>query len=127
MRAPSPRRPYIIASALLLATLLGIALFVRDGFVRPFLGDVLAASWLYVTGRAVFAKAPAWTIALATLAIAWGLELLQYLEALRWLGLEDVRVARVILGATFDPLDLLAYVLGVASVVGIEYVVARRS
>lgn len=99
----------------LFALLACIALFVHDGFVRPFLGDVLAVVWLYAALRAVFG----WGRGLANgvaLAVAFGLEIGQGLDLLHHLGLESFRVARVVLGATFDPLDLLAYVLGAASV-----------
>ncbi len=113
------RPRYAVASAALMLALVGIALFVRDGFVRPFLGDALATAWLYVTARAVLTARP-WMVALGVLAVAWGLEFAQYLELLRWLGLEHARLARVVLGAAFDPLDLLAYVVGVAGVMVTE-------
>lgn len=40
------RGPYLLAFLLLLAAETAIGLFVRDRFVRPYLGDVLAAALL---------------------------------------------------------------------------------
>ena len=103
-----------------------IAAFVRDGFVRPFLGDVLAVVWLHLLGRAVFLRAPGWTAA-GALAVAYLVELGQWFGLVDVLGLGGSRVARVVLGATFDPLDLLAYTLGAASAWAGEAAVRRRA
>lgn len=103
-----------------------IALFVRDGFVRPFLGDVLAVVWVHLVGRAVFLRSPGWT-ALGALAVACLIELGQWFRVVDLLGLGGSRVARVVFGATFDPLDLLAYALGAACAWGGEVALGRRA
>lgn len=54
------RRWYALAFGLLLLLEALIAVFVHDRFVRPYLGDVLAAVLLYCLARAVGGRAPAW-------------------------------------------------------------------
>ena len=113
------RPRYLAASLALLAVLVLIALFVRDAFVRPFLGDVLALVWLYLTARAFVARAPV-VLATAALSVAYLLEFAQYLGAADALGLSAGSPLRVAIGSTFDPLDLLAYTLGWAGALAAE-------
>lgn len=120
------RPGYLATSITLLVTLISIALWVRDGFVRPFLGDVLAVIWLYTVIRSFLKVSAKQGVTLAwTGAVA--LECAQYAGLITLLGLQDYKPARIILGATFDPLDLLAYTLGATCVYGVEYVLARRT
>lgn len=119
------RPRYFLASLALLGVLVFIALFVRDQFVRPFLGDVLAVIWLYLTARALLDRSPA-LLATAVLLCAVALEVAQYVGVLTMLDLQHSRLARVILGATFDPLDLLAYVTGWGLILALERVATHR-
>lgn len=120
-RALTWRPRYLAVSLALLAVLVYIAVDVRDAFVRPFLGDVLAVAWVYVTARVVL-ELPRHVVAAGALALACLLELGQYFELVTRLGLEEHALARTLLGATFDVLDLLAYALGWALVLGVERV-----
>ncbi len=96
-----------------------IALFFRDAFVRPYLGDTLAVMLVYAGLRAVLriGVVPA---AVAALAIAFAVEFGQLFGLLDLLGLRDVPVARVVLGSGFDLMDLLAYTAGAVLVLLIE-------
>lgn len=98
-------------SVVLLLILVFIALFVRDRFIRPFMGDVLVVIWMYLT-LAAFIRASRFKLATAVLGFACALEVGQYFELVHRLGVAHIPVVRVILGATFDWLDLLAYALG---------------
>ena len=120
------RAGWALASVALFAVLVVIAVFVRDGFVRPFLGDVLAVVWLHASARAVV-RARALHVSLAVLALAFVIEFAQLAGALSLLGLESNRLARVVLGSTFDVLDLLAYVVGWAVALGIERALEARA
>ncbi len=104
-------------SMLLLALLVYIAMYVNDQFVRPFLGDVLVVIWLFFVLRA-FLRMPDMKLALVVLGIAYLVEISQYFQVIRWLGLSHVKVLSVIFGATFDMADLLAYTLGWLVLVG---------
>jgi len=58
---------------------LGIALFVHDRFVRPFLGDVLVVLLIYCALQTVF-RAPSRLMAVLVLALAFGVECLQAVD-----------------------------------------------
>ncbi|MGH1490135.1 MAG: DUF2809 domain-containing protein [Acidimicrobiales bacterium] len=97
-----------------------IALFVDDGFVRPYLGDVLAVMLVYASLRAVFGLSIIGAV-VASLAIAFAIEFSQLVGLLNLLGLQRITVARVVLGTAFEWLDLVAYVAGAAVVVLVEW------
>lgn len=109
----------LITSVVLFLILVYIALYVRDQFVRPFLGDVLVVVWMYYTLKSVL-NISATRLAAGVLLIAYAVEFAQYANVLSWLGMEHIRAVRIIFGATFDPLDLLAYTLGILSVLGLH-------
>jgi len=112
------RPRYALAAALLLAVEVVIALFVRDRFVRPYLGDVLAVMLVYCGLRAVL---PLRVLPAALLAFAIGamIEFGQAIHVLDLLGVHD-RVARVVLGGSFEWLDFVAYAAGAVAVLVIE-------
>jgi hypothetical protein len=88
-----------------------IALYVRDSFIRPTLGDVLVVVWLYYFLASMFSMPVNWLVSLVVL-IAFAVELGQLLQVAVWLGIESSSPLAVILGATFDWKDLLAYSIG---------------
>ena len=88
-----------------------IALYVRDSFIRPTFGDVLVVVWLYYFLASMFSMPVNWLVSLVVL-IAFAVELGQLLQVAAWLGIESSSPLAVILGATFDWKDLLAYCIG---------------
>lgn len=88
-----------------------IALYVRDSFIRPTVGDVLVVVWLYYFLASLFSMPVNWLVSLVVL-IAFAVELGQLLQVAAWLGIESSSPLAVILGATFDWKDLLAYCIG---------------
>lgn len=110
---------YALAAAALFAVEICIALFVRDGFVRPYLGDVLAVILVYAGVRAVttLRVVPAVLVALG---VAFAVELGQLVGILDMLGLRSNAIARVVLGSGFELKDLLAYLAGAAIVLAVE-------
>ncbi|EPR5145280.1 DUF2809 domain-containing protein [Vibrio alginolyticus] len=88
-----------------------IALYVRDSFIRPTVGDVLVVVWLYYFLASMFSMPVNWLVSLVVL-IAFAVELGQLLQVVVWLGIESSSPLEVILGATFDWKDLLAYCIG---------------
>lgn len=113
------RRFYLAAAAILFAIEIFIAAFVRDRFVRTYVGDVLALALVYVTLRAVTPLRGASALATA-LAIAVTIEVSQALHLLAALGLSGNRLARIVLGGVFDWADIAAYLAGVLIVAGGE-------
>jgi len=105
------RPGYALAAVLLFAVEVLIALFVRDAFVRPYLGDVLAVILVFAGIRAVIAAGP-WTAAAIALSIAVVIEFGQLIGILDILGLARHQWLRIVLGTGFDVKDLLAYGAG---------------
>ena len=113
------RPRYTLAALILFIVEVLIALFKRDGIVRPYVGDVLAVALVYAGLRAVtpLRLVPALAV---TLAVAFAIEFAQLFGLLGAMGLGDNGLARVVLGGVFDPMDLVAYVSGAVLIVGIE-------
>ena len=91
----------------ILAVEIYIGACVRDAWVRPYAGDLLAVVLVYATLRMVLAlPAPA----LATVSFLVG----AIVEAIQYLGLPEIRhpLLAVIVGATFQWEDLVAYAAG---------------
>ncbi len=104
-------RRHAVAAALLLVVEIAIALFVRDSFVRPYLGDVLAVILVYCGLRAVLPLAP-WQAAGLAFGIATVIEFGQLIGILDMLGLRGNVIARTVLGSGFEWKDFLAYGAG---------------
>ena len=110
---------YGIISILLLWVEIMIALYVHDQIIRPHIGDFLVVMMLYSFVRA-FLKASVWKTALAVLLFSYLVEISQYFHLVNRLGLQNSRLANILLGNTFEWLDLLAYTAGIALVIGLE-------
>lgn len=102
---------FFILNIILLSILIFIAMYVRDRFIRPFLGDVLVVIWLYAFLKSWLTLSTP-KVAFFVLIFACSLELGQYFNLVAILGMEHIKVARIIIGSTYDPLDLVAYFLG---------------
>lgn len=118
------RKGYAWATAILLTVEILIALFVRDSFVRPYLGDALAVALVYCAFSATLDLRPLPAAALA-FAVAVVIEFGQYAQILRTVGLDGNVIARTVLGSGFDPHDFLAYAAGAIAVLAIEATRAR--
>lgn len=59
-------------------------------------------------------------VAAAVLLFAYGIELLQYCNIVTRLGLEQNQLARTVIGTGFEWWDILAYTLGIITVVIVE-------
>ena len=119
------RLAYAIAAAVL-ATEVGIAVYVHDSLVRPYIGDVLAVILVYLGLRAVTPLSVRMAV-LLSLAIATVIEFAQLFHVLNAVGLGHSRVARIVLGGAFDLEDLACYGAGAAVVLAAEYLRKRRA
>ena len=96
---------------LLFLTETAIALWVRDAFIRPYLGDVLVILLIYYFVKS-FLPLPTAVVATATLLFAFLIEYLQYMNCISILGLEKNKIAHTVLGASFAWEDIGCYVAG---------------
>jgi Protein of unknown function (DUF2809) len=111
MRLLEPHRPALATALVLLLIEVCIAWFVRDRFVRPYVGDVLVIPLIFFTVYGLMRVAPT-PLASGVLLFAFAVESAQAFGLVHRLGLAHSTVARTVLGDTFQPGDLLAYLLG---------------
>lgn len=107
-----------------------IAIYVKAGFIRYYLGDVLAAAMLYAFGRAAF-RLPPKILALAAFALSLVIETTQYFKVLEILGIQNSSL-RIIFGGTFDWTDIICYAIGCVlayaseNLIGNEHAIYRK-
>ena len=113
------RTKYLLVTALLLVTEIGIAYFLKTGFVRHVFGDFLVVILMYCFLQVVL-PGPVIKMACVALGIAFIVEFLQAVNFLSWMHWEDKLWAKLLFGTSFSWGDILAYCLGILVVVLIE-------
>lgn len=113
------QRSWLYGAGCLLCVEVFIAAFLHDRIVRPYVGDLLAVVFLYCLVRSVVTTPVRPTVA-AVLLVAYGIEVLQYLHLLTYLGLAHSRLAALVLGNHFEWGDMLAYTLGAVGILAAE-------
>ncbi len=117
---------YLAFSIGLFAIEVFIALFVNDTIIRPFGGDFLVVILLYCLTKSFF-NTPMLLTAIAVLLFSYLVEGLQYLHVVNLLGLNDSKLANVIIGNSFSWVDMLCYTLGILTVMGVEWLRLRKT
>ena len=112
-------KTYFVFATLLFLLEVLIALFVKDRFVRPYLGDVLVVILIYCFIKSFFDFAVT-ALIIAVLVFAFTIEFLQYLHFIKWLGLEKSTIASIVFGTSFAWNDIIAYTAGALIIAGIE-------
>lgn len=103
-----------------------IALFVRDKFVRPYVGDVLVAV-LICCFCAVCIPNRATALPIYVFLFATAVEVTQYFDIVKLLGLENNKLISILLGRTFSVTDILCYAVGCLGFYLIEKIVRKYS
>ena len=116
---------YLAAAIVLFLIEVVIALFVRDAFIRPYVGDILAVALVYSALRAITPLSLRSALGL-TLAIAVAIEIAQAARVLDALGLGGNELARIVFGGSFDWLDLAAYAAGGIAIILVELAVPGK-
>jgi hypothetical protein len=96
-----------------------IALFVRDNFIRPYIGDVLVVILIYCSIKS-FYNPPVFTLAICVLAFAFTVEFLQYYNIVKKLGFQKSKIATTVIGTSFEWFDILAYMAGITIILMTE-------
>jgi len=112
-------KKYLFLSLILFVIEVLIAVFVKDSFVRPYVGDYLVVILIYCAVRTIL-KASVWKVALGVLLFSFLIEILQYFHIVNRLGLENNIIARTVIGYGFEWVDFIAYTLGILTVLGFE-------
>ena len=105
------RIKYLIATIVLIAIEVLIALFVHDSFIRPYVGDMLVVVVVYTFIR-IFIPKKFRLLPLAVFVFASFVEVLQLLRLTEVLGVADNRFLSILLGSTFDLKDIACYAVG---------------
>lgn len=102
---------YLAATMILLLTEIGIALYVHDDFIRPYIGDVLVVIVIYCFVR-IWIPDGKPLLPLYVFVFATAVEVMQYFDLVTILGLGHNRFFRILLGSVFDLKDILCYGTG---------------
>ena len=105
------RLTYTFAFLMLLLAEILIALFVRDNFIRPYVGDVLVTVLICCFLR-IFIPRGVVALPIYVFIFAAAVEILQYFDIVRLLGLESNRFLSILIGRTFSFADLVCYAVG---------------
>ncbi len=92
-----------------------VMLFSDDSFIRGRVGDFIVVILIYFFVKSIV-DVRSLLLAIATLVLSCLTEFLQYLHLINYIGLEQSRMAQLIIGSTFDLNDLVAYTAGVICV-----------
>ncbi|MFD1163860.1 ribosomal maturation YjgA family protein [Hwangdonia seohaensis] len=112
-------KTYLTITILLFITEIGIAMFLKSGFIRHTFGDYLVVILIYCFFKS-FIKINSFKLAILVLVFAFTIELLQLVNLLKLLNLQNNQLAKLVLGSTFHVSDLVAYTLGIITVLIIE-------
>lgn len=119
-------KTYAFCAALLLAVETFIALWIHDTLIRPFIGDVLVVMLLFCLLRAVI-QINNRLLILAVLIFSYTVEIGQYFQLAQRLGLAQYPIARIMIGSTFDSMDLVAYTLGALLLAVIHHITRAKT
>ena len=110
---------YLLVTICLLCTEIAIAFFVKDKIIRPYIGDLLVVILIYAFVK-IWISNRELLVAISVFVFACFIELLQYFHIVEVLGLDDNKVATVIIGSKFNTLDIVMYLMGTIAVIVTE-------
>jgi len=119
------RKYFLLAVVLFIIEVL-IALYVRDSFIRPYFGDFLVVILIYCFLKS-FWNEKVLIVGMLTLLFSFAIEIGQYFNLVKLLGLEHSELARVVIGTGFAWGDMLAYTLGIVFVFVCEKFIFHKS
>lgn len=111
---------YFTGFIFLLLVEISIALFVKDDFIRPYLGDFLVVILIYCF-LMIVSKIPVMEALLMVLLFSFMVEFLQLVNLPKLLGFQPSWWFKIVLGSSFSAWDLLAYCFGILCTGMLEY------
>lgn len=118
------KRYFLIATILFITEII-IALFVKDNFIRPYVGDYLVVILIYITIKS-FVKTRSFALSVGVLVFAYMVEFSQYFNLIDLLHLSKDKLAQNVMGNSFAWNDMVAYTLGIITVVVGEKIIRRK-
>lgn len=114
------KKTYFAACMVLLIIEIFIAVWVRDKFVRPYLGDFLVVILIY-TFLMMISRISVVKGLFAVLLFSFAVEFFQLINIVKVLQYQPPKIVMIILGSSFSAWDLLAYFLGIVFTGLLEY------
>ncbi len=119
------QRALLITIALFCVEVSIATVFRHIGWLRGFVGDMLAVVFVYY-GFKSFVRAPPLWLAIAALLVGYGVELSQYIaQANGWKISQPI--LRIVVGSTPDWWDVVAYTVGFAVIVWVQRLSQQRA
>lgn len=112
-------KKYFLLTVLLFIIELWIGIYMHDKIIRPYMGDLLVVILIYCFIKSFFTFSVKHT-AIGVLIFSFAIEFLQYFKLVDLLGLEDNKLARIVIGSSFSWEDLMAYLAGILLVLFAE-------
>lgn len=101
-----------------------IAVFIHDNFIRPYLGDILVVVLIYCSIK-IFVRTEIKLLPLYIFIFSLIVEVGQYFNLAKLLGLSDYKLAKIIIGSTFDIMDIACYLIGCVGLYLFERIVQK--
>lgn len=102
-----------------------IAFYVKQEFIRYVFGDYLVVILMYCFIKSFTSIKPIYA-GIITLLSAYFIEFCQLVDVLGMLNIEKNTFTNLVFGTTFQIGDLIAYTLGVITILGIEKAVLKE-
>jgi len=115
---------YLVPAVLLFMVEIIIAMYAHDAILRPFVGDFLVVILIYCFVK-TFINVSLKRTSTWFLVFAYSVELSQRFHLINSFGLENSKIARLIMGDYFSWTDMLMYTMGIILVVIIESIAAN--
>ncbi len=112
------RKKYIIIFIILLIIECLIGLFIKQGFIRENIGDILVVPCIYTILKIIFMNKIKY-LPLYVLIFAIIIEFLQLLNITTLIA-NNNKILNIALGGTFDTKDIICYIIGYILIVLIE-------
>ncbi|HLD52433.1 MAG TPA: DUF2809 domain-containing protein [Sediminibacterium sp.] len=101
-----------------------IAIYVHDQIVRPYVGDLLVVILIYCFVKTFF-DFPVVPTSIFVLIFSFLVETLQYFNFIEFVGLEKSNIARVVMGTSFEWIDIVTYIVGIVIIITIEKLITK--
>ena len=112
-------KKYFLLTIILFIIEVLIAVFVHDKIIRPYVGDILVVILIYCFIKSFF-NFSVWKTAIGVLIFSFTIEFLQYFKVVKLLGLQSNHLAKTVIGTSFAWEDLVAYLIGIITVLIVE-------
>lgn len=116
----SSKKTYFFLFLILLFIEISIAIWIKDDFVRPYLGDFLVVILLYCFLMAI-SRISVLKALFSVLVFSFAVEFFQLINIVKVLQYQPPEIVMIVLGSSFSVWDLLAYTLGLILTGIIEY------